>query len=358
MTAPDAPDSRVGSAPPPPSRARRLGAFAALTVGLLAAVGVALFVGVRPVVASVASVGPGGFALLLAVWCALLVWLGLAWFAGAPGLPARTAGRYVWARFVREGAADLLPFSQLGGVVLGARTAALGAPAAIVWASLVIDLTTEMASQVIYTLCGVAGLGWRLTGGGREAHGEAAGVLWAAGVLLAGGVGLLVAFVLLQRGSVNLVGALMERVLPGAASQAKAVSEALAAIWRRRDRVLLATLMHGGGWVGNGVVSWLALHLMGSHLPFLAVLVVESLLLAVKSFGFAIPGALGLQEGAYAVIGPLFGLPAETALALSFLKRARDLAVGAPVLVAWNALEGRGLLRPRARPEPPGPAAA
>ena len=96
---------------------------------------------------------------------------------------------------------------------------------------------------------------------------------------------------------------------------------------------------------------------MGAPIGFLAVLTVESLLLAVKSFGFAIPGALGLQEGAYAIIGPLFGLPAETALALSFLKRARDVAVGVPVLLVWNALEGRSLLR-RRRPAPPAPADA
>ena len=342
------------------STARRWGAFAALTVGLLATVGVALFVGVRPVAAAAASVGPGGFVLLLAVWCALLVWLGLAWFAGAPGLPAREAGRYVWARYVREGAADLLPFSQLGGVVLGARVAARaagGAATAIVWASLVIDLTTEMASQVVYTLGGVAGLGWRLTGGGRHAHGAETGLLWAAGALFVAGVGLLAAFVVVQRRGVNLVGAMVERVLPGAAGRADEMAAALDRIWRRRDRVALATLMHGGGWVGNALVSWLALGLMGAPLPFLAVLTLESLTLAVKSFGFAIPGALGVQEGAYAVIGPAFGLPAETALALSFVKRARDLAVGAPVLLVWNALEGRGLLRPRA-PSPPSPPAA
>jgi putative membrane protein len=289
------------------------------------------------------------------------VWLGLAWFAGAPGLPAREAGRYVWARFVREGAADLLPFSQLGGVVIGARVAArarAGAAVALVWASLVIDLTTEMASQVVYTLGGVAGLGWRLTGGGRHAHGEQAAVLWGAGALLVAGAGLLVAFVVLQRRGVNLVGALVERVLPGAAGRADAVATALDGVWRRRDRVALATAMHGGGWVGNAAVSWLALQLMGVSLPFLAVLTLESLALAVKSFGFAIPGALGVQEGAYAVIGPVFGLPAETALALSFVKRARDLAVGAPVLLVWNAIEGRGLLRPRASCPPPPPAAA
>lgn len=343
----------------PASRIRRWGAVAALTLGVATAVGVALVVGVAPVVAAVVSVGAGGFLLIVAVWCALLALLGLAWFAGAPSLPARAARVFVWARFVREGAADLLPLSQIGGVVAGARAAiALGAAAPAVWAALVVDLTTEMASQVVYTLGGVAGLGWRLTGGDVRAAGIHAGVLWAAGALLLAGVGLLVAFVLLQRRGVAAFGALAGRLLPGAEGHAQAVVDELERVWRRRDRIVLATCLHGGGWVGNAAVSWLALRLMGAPLPFAAVLTVEALLMAAKTFGFAIPGALGVQEGAYALIGPLFGLPAQTALALSFLKRARDIAVGAPVLLAWNALEGRGLLsRPRGAPPSP-PAAA
>lgn len=343
--------------PPEPAAAppqRRWAALLALTIGLLVALGVALFVGVGPIWAAAVSVGVGGFAAVLASWLVVLVVLGLAWAAGAPGLDVAGVGRLVWARFVREGASDLLPFSQVGGLVLGARAAsAAGVATALVWASLVIDLTAEMASQVIYTLGGVAGLGWRLTGGRLMAAGAShAGLLWGAGALLVGGVGLLVAFVLLQRRGVGVVGALAERLLPGSAGHAEAVLAELDRIWRRRDRVALAAVLHGVGWVGSGAVSWIALRAMGSPLPFLAVLTVESLMLAVKSFGFAVPGALGVQEGAYALIGPVFGLPAETALALSFVKRARDLVVGAPVLLVWNALEGRGLLSRRRSPSP------
>ena len=349
------------AAPPPaaePSARRRWGALLALTLGIVAAVGVALFVGVAPVISAVLSVGLGGFALIVAVWCVLLAGLGLTWFVGAPSLSLRWARVFVWARFVREGAADLLPLSQIGGVVAGARAAiALGAAAPAVWAALVIDLTTEMASQVVYTLGGVAGLVWRLTGGDPRAVGAHAAALWGAGALLASGAGLLVAFVLLQRRGVAVVGALAGRLLPGAEGQAAAVRGALDGVWRRRDRVLLATCMHGAGWVGSAFVSWLALRLMGSPLPFLGVLTLEALLNAAKTFGFAIPGALGVQEGAYALIGPLLGLPPQAALALSFLKRARDIAVGAPVLLAWNALEGRGLLS-RGRAPPPPPAVA
>jgi len=43
----------------------------------------------------------------------------------------------------------------------------------------------------------------------------------------------------------------------------------------------------------------------------------------------------------------LFGLPPEMALALSLLKRGRDLAIGIPALLAWQALEGGALFRRR-----------
>jgi uncharacterized membrane protein YbhN (UPF0104 family) len=56
------------------------------------------------------------------------------------------------------------------------------------------------------------------------------------------------------------------------------------------------------------------------------------------------PGALGFQEGAYVLVGPLFGLGPESALALSLIKRAKDLAIGAPALLIWQVGEGRRLL--------------
>ena len=80
---------------------------------------------------------------------------------------------------------------------------------------------------------------------------------------------------------------------------------------------------------------------------FRSVLVIESLLYAVRTFAFAIPNAVGVQEGAYILIGTSFGLAPEMALALSLLKRARDLIIGLPVLGAWQLAEA-GCFRPRA----------
>ena len=41
------------------------------------------------------------------------------------------------------------------------------------------------------------------------------------------------------------------------------------------------------------------------------------------------------------LIGPLVGLPPATALALSLLKRARDVIIAVPALLAWQVGEAR-----------------
>ncbi len=72
---------------------------------------------------------------------------------------------------------------------------------------------------------------------------------------------------------------------------------------------------------------------------------IEGLLYAIRSVAFAVPNAVGVQEGAYIMLGASFGLTPEMALALSLLKRARDLALGLPVLAAYQLLESGRLWR-------------
>jgi hypothetical protein len=89
----------------------------------------------------------------------------------------------------------------------------------------------------------------------------------------------------------------------------------------------------------------ISLRLAGTALDFSAVVVIESLLYAIRTVAFAIPNAVGVQEGAYIVLGTAFGLTPEMASARSLLKRARDLAIGLPALGVWQAVEGGRLWR-------------
>jgi hypothetical protein len=56
-----------------------------------------------------------------------------------------------------------------------------------------------------------------------------------------------------------------------------------------------------------------------------------------------------VQEAGYAGLVPIFGLPPEIGVAVSVLRRARDIAVGIPALLAWQWIEARRVRQRMAR---------
>lgn len=262
--------------------------------------------------------------------------LGGAWWAVARGEPVRRLALFSWARLVREAVSDLLPFSQIGGLVFGARTlTAAGVPPPRVYASMAADLSTEMASQLLFTLFGVATTASLLLGETGAALrpavlGASAGLLAIAGVVVFG-----------QRPMLALARRVSTTLMPGATAGFAAVEGELAAVYARRRRVALSFAFNLAGWTASAAGSWLLLRLIGVDLPFGWALAIEALIFTVRSVAFAVPGALGFQEAAYVMVAPVFGLPPETALVLSLAKRARDLAIAVPVLAAWQVLEVR-----------------
>jgi hypothetical protein len=75
-------------------------------------------------------------------------------------------------------------------------------------------------------------------------------------------------------------------------------------------------------------------------------LLLESLGQAVRTAAFVVPGALGVQEGGYLVLGTALGLTPQTALALSLAKRVREIVLGVPGLIAWQAEAVSAFVRP------------
>ena len=322
------------------SKPIRGGLIAALVVGLVLLTVVVAAVGYRSVLAAIAALGLSGFAIFTLYWPLVLLLLGLAWFAVAPGLPLARLPVFVWGRTLREAAADVLPLAQISGLLVGARAAqAAGVAEDVVYASTIVDMTTELAAQFLYTLLGVALLMIQL-GGGPVGANVMLPIAAALAFLLAAGVG----FFLVQRRGVSWVGWLARRWLPDSIARADAVAAALDAVYRQPGRLAAGVALHVLGWLASGVSSWIALQLMGTGAPLWAVFAVESLMYAARSVAFALPGGLGVQEGAYVLLAPLFGLHSADMLALSLLKRGRDLVIGVPTLLAWQALESRALL--------------
>ena len=109
-------------------------------------------------------------------------------------------------------------------------------------------------------------------------------------------------------------------------------------------RVGVSFVLHLAGWILSAVGTWIAFRLIGAETDLAAVVAIESLVYAIRSAAFVVPNALGVQEAAYTLLAPLMGVGPELGLAVSLLKRARDIAIGIPTLLAWQALEGKHAL--------------
>ena len=315
--------------------------------GILLAVVFGLAVAVRSVGASgwrdmatvAARIGPGGFLLYCGYSLGVFVLLGAAWMSAA-GEPGARLGLFTWGRMVREAASDLLPFSQLGGILLSMRMLiGRGVAAPRVYASFVVDLSTEMASQLVYTLFGLATMASILID-------HRADMLRP---LILGGTAVMAITIALvfvgQRPLTVAATGLARRFLPGSVDVASAIERELGTRYAARGHVALAFALNLAAWVASAAGAWIVLRLAGVPLSIWAALSLESLIFTLRSVAFAIPGAIGVQEAAYALAGPLFGLSPEAALALALAKRARDLAIAVPTLLVWQAGQVRALAR-------------
>lgn len=116
-------------------------------------------------------------------------------------------------------------------------------------------------------------------------------------------------------------------------AQAQAIDLAVESTYRRTGAVTASFVFSLVGWiVGTGEV-FLITRLVGTPVSWRDAFVLESLGQAIRGAGFAIPGALGVQEGGYLLLAPLAGLAPNAALALSLAKRARELLLGLPGLL-------------------------
>jgi len=315
----------------------KIGVIAAAFAGLALAGWLVYDVGLGGVLAAILSVGWGGFALLC--FCALLTFgiLGAAWFALMSDLPAARFASFFWARIVRDAAGELLPFSQLGGILIGVRALVLrGIATPVAAASSIVDVTTEMMAQIVFILIGIVPFAISAEAGPLPAAMIAVIVF-----VLAGST----AFIVLQRRGLGLAQKLAERFLPEAAKRAENFRQAIDAIYENPKRLALSSFFHLIGWIASAFGIWLTVNLIGGHLDFGGAVAIEAILSALRSAAIVVPGALGVQEAGYAMLMPLFGLPAEIGLAVSLLKRAREVALGVPVLLIWQGIEGHRALR-------------
>jgi putative membrane protein len=317
-------------------------------VGGIVGLGLAVWLlhgyGAVPILALVGHAGWLGILAVIALHPVQMFYSALGWRAIAGTAGSRPGLRtYLMLRWIREGVNNLLPLMQIGGeIVVWRMLRRRGVQPAVAIAGTVADLALEMATQIAFTLLGLILLLRSVGNSGLAAS-------------VAGGLGVAALGVTALFGAtwLGLATAIEKALLrfgqwvgwAGAAS-IEGLHEALLDCYREPGRVARAALWHLASWLLGGLEVCLALHFLGHGVGLAAGLVIESLGQAAKALGFAVPGAVGVQEGGYIVICRAFGVGPDVAIALSLMKRLREVALGIPALIVWQ----RSLTRNGAAP--------
>ncbi len=306
----------------------------ALSLGVLLFIGVLASQGLSAVAAALATAG-WGLLLVAAFHLLPLVLDAVAIQVLFGGGAARGSMREaLLARWAGESANSLMPAGQLGGPVLMARFLAqrgMGMPDAV--AAITVSTTLQTFAQIAFALLGVAMLGAQAGQISEHALRVSALVASALLALQVGGFYWIQRrgfFSKVMRAATRFAG---KRDWSQWTSQAQAIDFAVQLTYGRTGPVAASFLLSLVGWlVGTGEV-YLVLQLIHHPVGWLDALLLESLGQAIRGAAFAIPGALGVQEGGYLLLAPLAGLPPDAALALSLAKRARELLLGVPGLL-------------------------
>ena len=287
----------------------------ALLAGLVAAAYLIWAIGFDAVLGAIARAGIGGLAILCLYALVVFVVLAAAWMCLLPRSERHHPKDFYLGRLVRDSIAEISPFSPVGGMVAAARLMILhGMNAGYAAASVAADATTEAMAQVAFLAFGIA------LGVAHFRDLASAGPLTEAMVatlLLA--VPGIAALIFLQKKGADFAQRIAGKFFPqvrGGTSFRDAIHD----------------LYDSPG------------RLVGGQVSLADALALEALLCTLRSIAAFVPAALGVQEAGYAMLAPLFGLPAEMGLAVSLLKRAREIVIGVPSLLYWQAVEGRAAL--------------
>jgi putative membrane protein len=305
--------------------------------GIAACIALAVWSGLDDVGRAVASAG-WGMALVVLTRIATVSIAGAGWWLLFPGDRSLRLGIALLLRFIREGVNTLLPLTQVGGDVISARLLTFWSmPGPLGAASITVDVLMQATTQFLFTALGIMTL--VALGSDTTVAGIAATSLGVAAPMLGG------FYYAQRRVGHRFLQFVLSRVngdsnwrLLGAVD---AVYQALSSIYAQRPRLLASGVVHMTGWLVGVAEVLIVLRCMGVPATVGEALVIESLMQAVRGAAFAVPSALGAQEAGLILLCGLFQIPADQALALSFIKRAADLVVGVPGLVALQVLEGR-----------------
>jgi putative membrane protein len=322
-----------------------------ITIWLLGLAGAGLFTvllirqGVPQVGAAFVSAG-WAIAAVVIYHLAVPVFLdAIAWWLLFPNSDRLSLWQLFWMRWIGESVSTLVPSAAVGGDVVRARLAALhGASVPISAASVLVDITLGVFVQIAFTLAGLALI---VSVTGHEGFVRPTLI----GALL--GIIAIVGFYIVQRlGMFRFIGVIISRLANSSGwhsliNSGQTLDRTIRTLYARRRGVIGCCVWTAASLVlGSGEI-WIALHAIGLQATLVNALIFQSVILAIRSAMFPVPGALGVQEGGYVVVGNLLGIPGDAAFALSLIARVRELILGIPGLITWQLFEARRLWRAR-----------
>jgi putative membrane protein len=319
-------------------------------VYLLGLAGVALFIvlllreGAGQVGSAIAHTGWGLLALTL-YHLVQTVSDSTGWLVLIPKENRVRLSRSFFLHWMGESINNLLPTARVGGDIVVARVAAMwGMPFKTAIAAIIVDVTIGIVAKV---LCLVTAGILLIAATGRTDLARPVVVAVVTSALVVTG------FYAAQRAGIFRWSAMLASRLARSPQWAslvqggEALDQTIRGLYARRSGILACCFFWILSWIIAAGEVWIALRALGLQASFTTAIILESTSLFIRSAAFLVPGAVGVQEGGYILLGNLLGIPGDMALALSLLRRVRELALGIPGVIAWQVIEARHLRRKR-----------
>lgn len=328
----------------PSSRKQRILAWLGLVVGVGALAAVTLQSGLADVWTALSR---GGWALLLLVgfYPLEVVPQAEAWGLVFPPGTRPSRRLLVGGMWISHSVNRLLPTATIGGDVVRGRLAILnGDPAGDVATSLIVDKTVHALTALVLLVAGGALIALRTPDPTLVGGVALAALLLGTGIFF---------FIRLQRSSgvsglLHQLSGEPEGWLAQAGSAVQDVEAQLDRMYARPGRIAVAVAVRVAANVALAAEVWTAARLLGTPVSPVEAVALRVMGVAARGLAFVVWGGLGVQEGAYALLGSFVGLPPSSLIALSLATRVREIVVSLPGIGVWLAGEGVRALRPPA----------
>ena len=255
-----------------------------------------------------------------------------------------------------------MPFLQLGGVLFGILALGRGRTVAMGIVSACIDGVIELTAKLPYSVAAL------LTLLALAPQSRLARLL----SLALAATAVLVAILLFARRSLSAALQGIARALSARWPSVLAPDDAVGGydlevcahrILSQSGRLWSGFALHLCCWCLGAAETWIIFRLLGVDLTVSQALAIDGTVVGLRTFGWIVPAAAGVQEASFMLAAAVFGIPPAEALAASFARRARDLVLGIGTVVIAVvgdndfAILTLTMLKRRQRPRPDRPLA-